>query len=255
MKGHSRRNRMIQRFCLSLLCILLSLGLVHPAFAAPPPVPTVTTGAETITISNYVSGATLKVYKADGGSPVWQEANVITSTKTISLLPYVNSYYVTQTVSGEESTNTPFFNPSLRTPIATAGIRAIDVTNVSGNTTVELHRVSNGSLVSTTVSNQGGGVYRFENVIPDSSLYYVVQTYSGQTSTNTPFLTSKLNTPIATGGAEYVDVTNVDTDIGAVISLYKSDGTLAFNSSTNQGNGTLRLQMSRQVLVTMLTRP
>ncbi len=230
----------MQRYCLSILCILLSIGLVHPAYAAPPAVPSVTTGAEIITISNYVSGATLKVYRADGGSPIWQEANVTTATKTIDLLPYANSYYVTQTVGGEESTNTPFFNTSLRTPVATAGIRTIDVSNVSGNTTLELHRVSSGALVSTTVSNQGGGVYRFQNVIPDSSLYYIVQTYGGQTSNNTSFLTSKLNTPIATGGAEYVDVTNVDTDIGATLSLYKSDGTLASNSSTNQGNGTYR---------------
>ncbi len=231
---------MFERCCLSMLCILLTFGWVHPTYAAPPAVPTVTTGAETITISNYVSGATLKVYKAEGGSPVWQEANVTTATKTVSLLPYANSYYVTQTVGGEESTNTPFFNTSLRTPVATAGIRSIDVTNISGNTTLELHRVSNGSLVSTTVSNQGGGVYRFENVVPDSSLYYVVQSYNGQTSTNTPFLTSKLNIPTATGGVEYVDVTHVDTDIGATLALYKSDGTLASNSSTNQGNGTYR---------------
>ncbi|MEW4368910.1 S-layer homology domain-containing protein [Paenibacillus kandeliae] len=240
MKGYSQKNKMLQRCCLSILCILLSFGLVHPAYAAPPAAPTVTTGEEIITISNYVSGATLKVYKADGGSPVWQEANVTTATKTIDLLPYANSYYVTQTVSSEESTNTPFFNTSLRTPVVAAGIRYIDVTNVSGNTILELHRVSNGALVSTTVSNQGGGVYRFQNVIPDSSLYYIVQTYGGQTSNNTPFLTSRLNTPVSTGGAGYVDVTNVDTDIGVALTLYNSDGTLASNSSTNQGNGTYR---------------
>ena len=80
MKEYSQKNLM-QRCCLSVLCILLSLGLVHPAYAAPPAVPTVTTGNETVTISNYISGATLKVYRADGGSPVWQEANVTTATK------------------------------------------------------------------------------------------------------------------------------------------------------------------------------
>ncbi|WP_037284356.1 S-layer homology domain-containing protein [Saccharibacillus sacchari] len=240
MTANWTRQKRFRQFGLIVLCLLIGLGTVHPVYAAPPGVPTVTTGQETITISNYTSGATLKVYRADGGSPVWQEANVITATKTIALLPYPNSYYVTQTVAGEESTNTPFFNTTLRTPVATAGIRSIDVTNVSGNTTLELHRVSNGSLVSTTVSNQGGGVYRFENVIPDSSLYYIVQSYGGQTSTNTPFLTSKLNTPVATGGTEYVDVTNVDTDIGSVLTLYDSDGVLSSNSLTNLGNGTYR---------------
>lgn len=241
MNAHSQIKKVFQRFYLSLLCILLSLGLVHPVYAAmAPSPPTVTTGEETITISNYVSGATLKVYKADGGSPVWQQANVTMATKTIDLLPYQNNYYVTQTVSGEESKNTPFFNTSLRTPVATEGVRYIDVINVSGNTTLELHRASNGALVSTTVSNQGGGVYRFQNVIPDSSLYYVVQTYGGQASTNTPFLTSKLNTPVATGGAEYVDVTSVDTDISASLALFKSDGTLVSDMSTNQGNGVYR---------------
>lgn len=234
-------KRLFRSLGVTMLCVLLSVGLiVNPAYAAPPSAPSVTTGAETVTISNYVSGATLKIYRADSGSPVWQESNVTTATSTVSLLPYASYYYATQTVGGEESTNTPFFNTTLRTPVAAGGIRFIDVTNVSGNTTLELHRVSNGSLISTTVSNQGGGVYRFQNVIPDSSLYYVVQSYGGQTSSNTAFVTSRLNTPIATGGAEYVDVTNVDTDIGAALSLHASNGTLISNSSINQGNGIFR---------------
>ncbi|MCQ4088597.1 S-layer homology domain-containing protein [Saccharibacillus sp. JS10] len=240
MRKERSTSKLLRSGMMMVLILLLSLQAVRPVLAAPPSAPSVITGAEIITISNYVSGATLKVYKADTNEVVWQEANVTTATKTLDLLPYSKSYYVTQTVGVEQSTNTPFFNTSLRTPLATPGIRFIDVTNVSGNTTLELHRVSNGSLVSTTVSNQGGGVYRFQNVIPDSSLYYIVQTHSDQTSNNTPFLTSRLNTPIATGGAEYVDVTNVDTDIGASLRLYNSDGTLASNSSINQGNGTYR---------------
>lgn len=241
MRQRSLIETWLRQSGLITLCILLSLGLVvNSAQAAPPSVPTVTTGSELITISNYVSGATLKVYRADGGSPVWQESNVAGPTKTIDLLPYPNSYYVTQVVNGEESPNTPFFNTDLRTPVAVAGVRSIDVTNVSGSTTLELHSVSNGQLISTTVSPQGGGVYRFENVIPDSSLYYIVQSYAGKTSNNTSFLTSRLNTPLPTGGTEYVDVTNVDTDIGATLELYNESGNLVSSSPTYQGSGTYR---------------
>ncbi|WP_223110294.1 S-layer homology domain-containing protein [Paenibacillus sinensis] len=220
-----------------MLCLLLSLTLIHPVYAAAPTIPTVTVDQEQITISNYDSGATLKVYASDG-SVKWQQTNVTTSSVTLDLLPDASFYYVTQVVGGDESTNTPFFNTSLRTPIATAGVEYIDVSNVSGNTTLELYNASTSALVSTIVSSQGNGVYRFDNVVPTTQQYYIIQSINGKQSGNTPFLTSSLRVPAAVGGAEYVDLSNIYP--GATVTLHQSDGTPVSGSPTDQGNGVYR---------------
>ncbi|MNM29903.1 hypothetical protein D3C81_404510 [compost metagenome] len=190
-----------------MLCLLLSLTLIHPVYAAAPAIPTVTSGYEQITISDYDTGATLRVYSSDGGI-AWQQTNVTAPSVTLDLLPDLSFYYVTQVVGGLESINTPFFNPSLRTPAATAGIEYIDVSNVSGNTTLELYNASTGALVSTTVSSQGNGVYRFENVVPTTQQYYIIQSINGKQSANTAFLSPSVRVPAAVGGAEYADVSN-----------------------------------------------
>jgi hypothetical protein len=282
-----------------------------------PAAPTATAGEEYIVVSNFQSGATLKLYKVNGTLVATANSVTTLTYKFEAVVPDSNYYYVTQTVGGNESLNSPFLSSTLRTPSASGGIGYVDVTNVysgavvklynssaavvpitatnQGNgtfrftgvtpgggyyvvqeinsvqsspssmvsvapdipaaptatageesievsnfqsgATLKLYKVNGGALVSTE-NNVNASTYKFENVVPDSNCYYVTQTIGGNESVNSSFENSTLRTPIANGGINYVDVTNVYPS--TVVKLYNLSGTMVSSAPTDQGNGTFR---------------
>ncbi|MBP1754027.1 MAG: hypothetical protein H6Q59_425, partial [Firmicutes bacterium] len=97
-------------------------------------------GIESITVSGFTSGATLKLYTWVGGSLQNTAANVTDTTYTFTNVePNSGGYYVTQTVEGIESENSNWINSNLGTPTATAGEDYVDVSGVYTGATVELY--------------------------------------------------------------------------------------------------------------------
>ena len=128
-------------------------------------------------------------------------------------------------------------------PTVTGGAEYIDVTNVEAGAELKLYIVG-GQLASTTYRDMGNGTYRFEDVLPHSSWYYVTKSVGGQESLSS-FVNPTFRIPVATKGVESVDVTNVSSN--ATIRLYKVvEGTdpdiLISESPTPVGNGTYRFE-------------
>jgi len=199
-----------------------SLAMVQPYI---PAAPSATAGEESVEASGYEPGATLRLYLGDG-TLADTAVSVTDPTYTFEdVEPDSRAYYITQEVGGEESQNSSFVGPSLRTPSASAGIGYIDVSNVRSGATVTLYE-SNGTPVSSAPTDQGNGVWRFGGLTPRAE-YYALQSINNVTSTNSSFvivLAQVPTAPTATGGEEQVMVS--DYESGATLRLYLSDGTL-----------------------------
>ena len=218
-----------------LVCVMVLLSWsVMPAEASSPP--TATAGAEYVDVSG-AAGATFRLYLTNGSLQATGVANASGDYRFENVLPNAAYYYVTQDDGSGESSNTSFFNVTLRTPTATPGTELVDVSNVSASATIQLY-LTNGTLVSDTPSAQGGGVYRFSAVAPNSISYYVVQVVNGSTSSNSPFFNVALRTPSIVAGVRQVDVSNVYP--GAVVTLKSWDGTVISTTPTDIGGGIYR---------------
>lgn len=201
--------------------------------------PTAAGAIEAVNVSGAIAGATIRLYRVAGGPAVASGTAAADGTYVFAdVLPDAGWYYVTQDDGSGESTNTPFFNVGLRTPVATPGVEAVDISNVPAGTEIQLRKAVGGDLVSNSPASQGGGVYRFSNVTPEREEFYVVQTAGGVTSSNTPFFNVTLRTPVASGGVRTVDVTNVFP--GATVTLYQHDGTPVPSVPSGMGGGGVR---------------
>lgn len=225
---------------LIMLCAILSISFLQPAYAAPPPAPNVITATEQIIISGYPGGATITVYTSDGQVYVSYQNLPANSTLHVPVWPDSRQYYVTQTVNGEESPPSSLVNPPLRTPVVTPGVEYIDVSNLSGTPSLRLFNATSGQEVPANPVYLGGNMYRLINVVPHSDLYYVTQTLNGTTSSNSSFVTPLLRVPTATGGLGHVDVSNVHP--GATVRLHRNDGTIMATNPADQGGGVYRFE-------------
>jgi hypothetical protein len=206
-----------------------------------PAAPTATGKEEYIDVTGVAAGASIKLYLTNGTSLPNTPTDLGTGTYRFeNVTPNSLGFYVTQTVDGVESDNTPFFSVSLRTPVASGGIKLVDVSNIYSGAEVKLYDNAGNLVASET--NVTTGTHRFTNITPGSG-YYVVQTINGVVSDASGSVSvSQLKpaAPTATGKEEYIDVTNVTT--GASIKLYLTNGTLLPNTVTDLGAGTYRFE-------------
>jgi len=196
--------------------------------------PTATAGVESIVVANYEDGATLKLYRTDGVlMDTKEEASGISYTFT-GVEPHYLGYYVTQTVGTKESTNCDFLNSILRTPVISAGVSYVDVSNVYPGAQVHLYE-ADGSEVMNDPSDQGNGILRFAGLTAGKS-YYAVQKINNVNSQTTELATiptdplEELPAPEVTAGVESVTVTGYES--GADLKLYLTNGILI-----KEGNG------------------
>jgi hypothetical protein len=200
-------------------------GFARQVSAAAPVAPAASGGEESIIASSYTPGATLKLYLTNG---VLQATapNVTEPTYTFeSVVPNNLGFYVTQTVGGEESVNSSFVGASLRTPIASAGIGYVDVSNVFAGATLTLYD-DQGQSVSSSPTDQGSGVWRFEGLAARSH-YYIVQSVNGVVSGASATVTVQADVPAApaaSGGEESIGVSGYTP--GATLKLYLTNGQL-----------------------------
>ncbi|RDY30100.1 LPXTG cell wall anchor domain-containing protein [Lachnotalea glycerini] len=170
-----------------------------------PSAPTVTAGLESIEVSNFTSGANLKLYFTTGGTALATVTNVTDATYTFeNVEPNITQYYVTQTVGGLESVNSTFENSILRTPIATAGIGYVDVSNVYPGATITLYNLA-GDAVSSSPTANGDGTYCFSGLTAGDA-HYVGQSINGVVSNGSSIVTvldtsEQTETYIITAGA------------------------------------------------------
>ncbi|OXM88365.1 S-layer homology domain-containing protein [Paenibacillus rigui] len=187
--------------------------------------PLAANGEESISVSGFTSGATLKLYLTDNTLKATQ-ASVAGPTYTfLNVEPNSLGYYVTQTVGLEESANSPFVSASLRTPSATAGIGYVDASNVYPGATVTLYDLG-GHTISSTPVDQGNGTYRFSGLTARTT-YYVIQSINGVNSVNSSFVTvlpAIPDAPVAANGEESIGVSSFTS--GATLKLYLTNGTL-----------------------------
>jgi hypothetical protein len=137
----------------------------------------------TITVSNTNYGATVYLYNTSSGSEVASgSANLYGSTSFTNIS--AGSYYVIQTLNGEQSARSNIVtianNTTLTTPIVSLsinnGVYTITASNLAYGATVYLYNASNGSEVMYSAANQNGYI-TFSNISTGS--YYVVQYLNG----------------------------------------------------------------------------
>ncbi|ANY65973.1 hypothetical protein BBD42_05480 [Paenibacillus sp. BIHB 4019] len=229
-------HQLYKRVQLSLLiCFMLFNSFAGIALAASPDAPNAVGGEESITVSHFTSGATLKLYLVNGTLKA-TETNVITTTYTFNEVePNPIYYYVTQTVGGEESINSSFINSSLRTPDASAGIGYVDIANVHPNAAITLY-TSSGSPVSSSPIDQGGGVFRFDGLTARSD-YYAVQSVNGVISNASSTVTVQPYIPAApTAASSEESITASGFDSGATLKLYLTNGSLQATATSVTGS-------------------
>ncbi len=192
-----------------------------------PAAPTASNGEEErIEVSNFTSGATLKLYLTNG-TLVATQNDVTTLTFTFeNVIPNSLGFYVTQTVGEEEGENSNFVGVSLRKPNATAGVNYVDISNILAGATVKLYN-SSGTLISSSPINLGDGTWRFGGLSARST-YYAMQSINGVDSVNSDLVTIQPIIPAAptasNGEEERIEVSNYT--LGATLKLYLTDGTL-----------------------------
>ncbi len=195
--------------------------------------PTATGGVEYIDVTNVIPGAALKLYAGNGALVSSTYKDLGNGTYRFeNVLPNKLWFYVTQTVGSSESGNSTFVGVTFRKPVAISGVEYVDVSNVSADATLRLYSVASDSIISSTPVANGDGTFRFENVEPDSSGFYVTQYANGVESENTPFFGVALRTPAITGENKQVAVSNIYP--GATVTLYDSLG----NSVATESNVT-----------------
>jgi len=136
-------------------------------------------GAEVVTVTNYIVGATLKLYNA---SNALVAAKVATSESVQfkSAPAGGKGYYVTQTIDGLESmpsnrVNITAYNPPAALTV-TGGYQSVTVNNAVLGATLELYNGSN-QFVTSKVAG-AAGLLEFTSV-PAGTGYYVIQTVDG----------------------------------------------------------------------------
>ncbi|MBD2866142.1 S-layer homology domain-containing protein [Paenibacillus oceani] len=221
---------------IALLAIVLSVGgyPIPVSAAGLPNPPAATGGEESVSVSGFTAGATLKLYLTNG-ILIATAPSVTDATYTFTgVVPNSLDFYATQTVASDESWNSNFVPVSLRTPSATAGIGYVDVSNVLTGALVKLYE-ENGSLISDSPSDQGGGVWRFSGLTARKT-YYAIQSINGVSSTNSSFVTVQPDipdSPAATGGEESISVSGFTA--GATLKLYLTNGTLVATATSVTG--------------------
>ncbi|MHA7967578.1 S-layer homology domain-containing protein, partial [Paenibacillus sp. CAU 1782] len=190
-----------------------------------PDAPTTIGGEESIQVSNFTSGATLKLYLWNG-TPVDTAAGVTDSSYTFAnVVPNSLGFFVTQTVGSEESVNSAFTSVSLRAPVAVAGEDYVDVSNVIQGAQVELYD-SDDNLISSNPQTLNDDTRRFAGLQTRKS-YYAIQSINGITSLNSTFVAVNPVIPAAptvSGGEEQLVVSGFEA--GATLKLYLTDQTL-----------------------------
>ncbi|WP_248171136.1 S-layer homology domain-containing protein [Paenibacillus silvae] len=179
---------------------------------------------ESIEVSGFTSGATLKLYQKSDNS-------LIATSDAVTQIPYLfqavepktGGYYVTQTVNGEQSENSEFVNSELRHPEASADSSSVTISNVYPGATVSLYKKS-GELVSSDTPNlQQPDKVTFTG-LEKRTQYYAQQQINGVVSVTTSFIELSINTPgrpTAVKGTEYIDVSGFTS--GAVLKLYEAE--------------------------------
>jgi len=189
----------------------------------PPTPPAASAGLESIEVSGFTSGATLKLYLTDGSFVTSAAAVTGTSYTFASVTPNITQYFVTQTVDGSESVNSNFVNPTLRTPTLLPGIGFVDAANIFPGAAITLYN-SQSSIVPTSPSANGDGTYRFSGLTAGEQ-YYVVQSINGVVSLASSAVTLPVPPPpIATPGVEGIVVVGMLP--GATLKLYTWTGSL-----------------------------
>lgn len=215
------------------LCLML-VGMPAIQAKAAPDAPTASPGLESIAVSGFTSGATLKLYAWTGG--VLNTAdNVTTGTYTFTnVVPNTVGYYITQTIEGSESQNSNWVNAILRTPTLSDGIGMVDVGNIYPGATVTLYNAGGTEVAASPVVSSG--TYRFESV-PGGSGYYVVQAINGVISpaSNAVSVTAppRPSAPVAAAGLESITVSGFTS--GATLKLYLSSGSYITSSGAVTG--------------------
>ncbi len=219
-----------RRFITAMLVLVMIINFLPTVAFAAPAAPTVTAGVESITVSGFTAGATLKLYFTTG-TAVATAVNITDATYTFAdVVPNITQYYVTQTVGGEESVNSAFTNPSLRTPVATAGIGYIDVGNAYPGATITLYTLG-GAAVSSSPTDNGDGTFRFGGLTA-GSWYYVVQSINGVVSTGSDLVMVLAPTaPTVIAGLESITVSGFTA--GATLKLYLATGGTAVATAIN----------------------
>lgn len=148
--------------------------------AVTPAAPAAEGSVESVDVSGYSPGATLKLYLADDTLKA-QAENVTGTTYTFSdVLPDNLHYYVTQTVNGNESLNSNSVLVSLREPTVHAGIGYVDVGNVYPQATVRLYGEDD-EMISDSPTIQPDRTHRFAGLTADAS-FYAIQSVNGVAS-------------------------------------------------------------------------
>lgn len=202
-----------------------------------------TTTVAAINIVKHDAGAIVTFYGTDSTFATEATGSVnLTAGATTDIYIKVEAadettLYYKVTITRDAAAQTP------QPPTVTGGAEYIDVTNVEAGAELKLYIVG-GQLASTTYRDMGNGTYRFEDVLPHSSWYYVTKSVGGQESLSS-FVNPTFRIPVATKGVESVDVTNVSSN--ATIRLYKVvEGTdpdiLISENPTSVGNGTYRFE-------------
>ncbi|PZT57310.1 S-layer homology domain-containing protein [Paenibacillus silvae] len=215
-------RRLILRF--TAICMIVSLVMTMwgkvPVVLAAPTAPTVTSKLESIEVSNVVSGATLNLYRASGGAPIFTVQDVTGPTYLFSpVVPDKDQYYVTQTVNGEIGYS-PFVNSSLRQPQASGDAEQVLVSNVYSGAEVRLYE-SNGTQLNITGEVQLDGTVLFKNV-PVGQGYYADQRINGVVSLGSNQVTVTPKRPKAEGEPGQITVSEFHS--GAILKLYQVNG-------------------------------
>lgn len=179
---------------------------------------------ESIEVSGFTSGATLKLYQKSDNSLI-ATADAVTQIPYLfqAVEPKTGGYYVTQTVNGEQSENSEFVNSELRHPEASADSSSVTISNVYPGATVSLYK-KNGELVSSDTPNLQQPDKVIFTGLEKRTQYYAQQQINGVVSVTTSFVELSINTPgrpIAVKGTEYIDVSGFTS--GAVLKLYEAE--------------------------------
>ncbi len=161
-----------------------------------PDAPAAADGIESVLVSSFVSGATLKLYRWNG-TLVATAANVTADTYTFTdVVPWHDGYFVTQTVNGQESVNSPWTVANVRSPVAVAGVGIVIVQNIYPGANLKLYD-SNHVLISDKPADNGEGTFRFSG-LASGKMYYVKQFINKISSdaSNTVSLPSVPNAPM-----------------------------------------------------------
>ena len=219
---------MFKKLFILLLCtafVMIDSPVIMNTASAAVAAPLAAGGEESISVSGYTAGATLKLYLTNGTLKATEPAVAGTTYTFVNVEPDSLSYYVTQTIGAEESVNSNFAGASLRTPTASAGIGYVDAGNIYPGAAITLYDAG-GQMISDTPVDRGDGTYRFSGLTARTA-YYVIQSINGVSSGTSSFgivQPAVPDAPLAANGEESISVSGFTA--GATLKLYLTNGTL-----------------------------